>query len=251
MLTISDFTKTFINFEIKLFLSFFGKIFPDEIINNIGRFSRMSLIPTLGTCIPFAIITTFHGWAAVELFGSQRFLPGATTLVMFREVAPVISALIITAVVGTAISSEISLMKLRGEFTYLEVIGVPPMNFVIIPRVVATTLVCVLIFSCVSITSIGGIYLYLVYWKGLAEGIFNETWNLVSIRDVIGGLIKSFVFGFIIGNISSFLGYNSEESSEGVGKASSTSVIANSLVFITVNIFLSYALFGGFTTELK
>jgi phospholipid/cholesterol/gamma-HCH transport system permease protein len=85
----------------------------------------------------------------------------------------------------------------------------------------------------------------------LAEGIFNETWNLVSIRDVIGGLIKSFVFGFIIGNISSFLGYNSEESSEGVGKASSTSVIANSLVFITVNIFLSYALFGGFTTELK
>jgi phospholipid/cholesterol/gamma-HCH transport system permease protein len=243
--------KSFITYQLRFFASLFGKVYFEEVIIHFGRFARMNLLPTIGTSVPFAIIIAFHAWTALELFGVQRFLSGAVSLVMFREVAPVISALIITAVSGTAIASEIALMKLRGEFTYLEVIGVSPMRFVVVPRVIAISFVCPAIFSVISITSIAGIFVYLVHIKGMAQGTFDEMWNIISIRDIVGGLTKSFIFGFIIGNISGFLGFTAEESSEGVGRASSISVVVNSLVFIIVNVILSYFIFGGFTPELR
>jgi phospholipid/cholesterol/gamma-HCH transport system permease protein len=234
--------KSFITYQLRFFASLFGKVYFEEVIIHFGRFARMNLLPTIGTSVPFAIIIAFHAWTALELFGSQKFLPG---------VAPVISALIITAVSGTAIASEIALMKLRGEFTYLEVIGVSPMRFVVAPRVIAVSFVCPAIFSVISITSIAGIFVYLVHVKGMAQGTFDEMWNIISIYDVVGGLAKSFIFGFIIGNISGFLGFDAEESSEGVGRASSISVVVNSLVFIIVNVILSYLIFGGVTPELR
>ena len=239
-------------YELKFIRSFIGSQFIGEIISTIGRFTKMILFPVLGTCIPFSIIIAFHGWTAMELFGSQRFLPGAVSLIVFREVAPIVSGLIITAVLGNTITSEIAIMRLRGEFTYLEVIGVSPFRFVVLPRVIALVAASSMVFVIVAILSIAGIYVYSVHIKGLAAGIFKENiWNIISLRDLIGGLLKSASFGLIIGQIATFLGLEAEESPEGVGKASSSTVVVASITFIIANVILSVAIFGEFTVELK
>ncbi|GBD03347.1 putative phospholipid ABC transporter permease protein MlaE [bacterium HR19] len=244
--------KSFIEYEIKFFKALKGKIFFREILYHTGKFGRMSLFPLLGTCIPFSVIIALHGWEAVALFSAYRFLPSAITIVVLREVAPVISAMIIISIIGNSIASEITLMRIRGEFTYLEVIGVNPFEFVIIPRVIAVISICVMMFIIISTLSVFANFLYLVYIKGLSEGTFRENiWNLISQRDILGGAIKSAIFGLIIGKVSTFLGVISEESTEGVGKAGSLTVITSSLIFIVLNVILSLAIFGGFTPELR
>jgi phospholipid/cholesterol/gamma-HCH transport system permease protein len=243
---------SFAIYQIRFIREILGKQFWNEILSSAGRFIRMVTIPVLGTCIPFSMIIAFHGWTAAELFGAQRFLPGAISLMVLREIGPVVAGLIITAVLGNAIASEIALMRLRGEFTYLELIGVSPFKFVIIPRVIALIITSAMIFIITVIFSIVGIYFYSVYLKGLAEGTFRDNiWNVINFLDLFGGLLKSATFGLIIGQISTFLGLEAEESAEGVGKASSSTVVIASISFIIANVVLSLVVFGEFTPELR
>ncbi len=241
-----------LKYEIEFVRSFFGQIFIREVFLNFGRFVRMVIFPVIGTCVPFSVIIAFHGWSAMELFGAYRLLPGATTLTVFREVAPVISALTIIAVLGNSISSEIALMKLRGEFTYLQVIGVSPFRFVVFPRVVSFILTAACVFIIVSAASILGLFVYTVKIKGMPEGIFKENiWTMLSLTDLFGGLTKSVVFGLLIGQISTFLGIDAEESTEGVGKAASLTVIISSISFIIINVIMSFLIFGSIEPELR
>ncbi|MCS7213696.1 MAG: ABC transporter permease [Candidatus Calescibacterium sp.] len=242
----------FLKYNFEFLLAFTRKIFFRETILASADFIRSSLPPTLGVCIPFAVITAFHGWKAAEIFGAYRFLPTATNLVMLREVAPVISTLIMIAVLGNAISSQIALMKLRGEFTYLETIGVNPYDFVAFPRIIATVFCNSVLFILVSASSLAGLFVYMVKIKGMEEGIFLDgLWTIVEIRDLLGGLLKSAVFGFITGQIATFFGFVAEESTEGVGKASARTVLISSISFIIVNVILSIILFGEVSYELR
>ncbi len=241
-----------LEYEKNFVSSLFGKIFFREILTNSGRFIRMMALPTLFVNFLFCIVITFHGWEAVSLFGAQKFLPAASILVMIREGIPVLNAMATIAIPANAISAEIALMKLRGEFIYLETIGISPFRFAIFPKVIAITFVSILFFFISTLVSILAVFIDIVKIKGVAEGIFNENvWGLINLQDLFGGFIKSLIFGLIIGQISTYLGYYAKESAEGVGRASSLSVIISSIVFIITNVILSMILFGGLTVELR
>lgn len=243
---------SFLRHNFEFLLAFSSGISLREIILNTADFIKSSLPPTVGVCVPFAMITAFHGWEAAKLFGAYRFLPTATNLVMLREVAPVISTLIMIAVLGNSVSSHIALMKLRGEFLYLETLGVKPYNFVVFPRIIAITICNVMLFILVSSSALIGIFIYMVKIRGMEEGVFVEgLWSIVELRDFFGGILKSGIFGFIVGQIATFFGYEAEESTEGVGKASAKTVLSSSISFIIVNVILSIVLFGGVSYELK
>lgn len=242
----------FLKYNFEFLFAFTRKTSFREIILNTADFVKSSLPPTIGVCVPFAVITAFHGWEAAKLFGAYRFLPTATNLVMLREVSPVISTLIMIAVLGNSISSQIALMKLRGEFLYLETLGVNPYDFVIFPRIIAITICNIILFILVSSSALIGLFIYMVKIRGMEEGIFLEgLWSIVELRDLFGGIFKSGVFGFIVGQISTFFGYEAEESTEGVGKASAKTVLLSSVSFIIVNVILSVILFGGVSYELR
>ena len=242
----------FLAFFLSFLLSFRPPIFISELLNQLLRFSKISLLPTILTVCPFALVTAFHGYAALSMFGAERVLPSATILVVMREIGPVAAAIIMAAQYGNIISSEIALMKIRGEVDVLKVMGVDPFRFIITPRILSAVFGAIISFQIALVLSVFTTAVYMIKIKGMAEGVFfADIWTFISPMDLIGGLAKAGSFGFAIALISCFFGYSTEGGSEEVGKSSSFSIVVSSLAFITLNFFLTAAFFGNITPELR
>ena len=134
-------------------------------------------------------------------------------------------------------------MRVKDEVDALSVMAVNPFQYLIVPRLVALTLMCPIVNAIACFSGIVSGYVSAVLLKGVNRGAFMANlYGFVDIMDIWGGIIKTLVFGFIIGLISCYYGYHVKGGAEGVGKAANDAVVRSIITFLGVNYFLTSAL---------
>lgn len=207
----------------------------------------MPLLTMVGLIM--GLILAFQSRPTLERFGAGSFLPSMLALSIVRELGPVISALIVAGRVSSGIGAELGSMNVTEQIDALEVSAVDPFNFLVTTRVLACTLMMPLLTAYVDFLAIlGGYFAEQMSSTSSFQLYFSEVIGSLQFLDLIPGIGKTAVFGYIIGIIGSYEGFNASRGTEGVGRAATTAVVLASLNIIFVDmviIKLILIFFGG------
>jgi phospholipid/cholesterol/gamma-HCH transport system permease protein len=182
------------------------------------------------------LVLTIQTRPTLAEFGAESWLPAMISVSIVREIGPVITALICAGKVGSGIGAELASMRVTEQIDAMEVSGTNPFKYIIVTRVLATTLMLPILtvfndaismlgsFTGVNIKGDVSFYLY-----------FSQAFAQLSFTDVFPSLIKTVFFGLSIGLIACFKGYNSNKGTEGVGQAANSSVVVTSLMVFVID----------------
>ncbi len=201
---------------------------------------------------PVVLITSLFsgGVIALQTYGTfskfnAEFLIGAVVaLSIGRELGPVLTALMVVARVGSAMTAQIGTMRITEQIDALEVMGIDPRSYLITPRIVAGTLGVPMLTVLSNIAGILGGWFVAVKLFGVNEYLFWEKMkDLTELHDFLGGLYKATFFGFIITAVSCYFGFYTKGGTEGVGRATTNSVVASSMLVLISDYFLTAIIF--------
>lgn len=195
-------------------------------------YKSLPLLSVTGFIIGF--VFTNQSRPSLEDFGAQAMLPSVIGIAVIRALAPLVTALIAAGKVGSQIGAELGSMKVTEQIDAMEVSGINPFKFLVVSRVVATSIMIPILTCYVACVALLGGFLSVHQHEATSFNIFiSEVFNSLSYLDVFSTLIKSVVFGFTIGIVGSFQGYNSNKGTEGVGRAANWAVVMSMfLIFI-------------------
>ncbi len=161
------------------------------------------------------------------------------SLSVVRELGPVITALLFAGRVSSGIGAELGSMRVTEQIDAMEVSAINPFNFLVITRVVACTIILPVLTVYVIVLSIFGAYIAVVIVQDTTFSLYiASVIDVVKFTDLIPGVGKTFFFGFIVGMVGSYKGYTATKGTEGVGKASTTSVVMASLLILIMDMIL-------------
>lgn len=192
-------------------------------------------VPLTGvTAFIMGLVLTIQSRPTLEEFGAASWLPSMVAVSLVREIAPVITALICAGKIGSSIGAELGSMKVTEQIDAMEVSGTNPFKYLVVTRVLATTLMVPILVILSDTIGIYGSYLG-VNMKGVTslQLFYSQVFQKLYYGDVLPATVKTFFFGFAIGIIGCYKGYNSSKGTEGVGQsANSAVVVASLLIFI-------------------
>lgn len=192
-------------------------------------------LPLVGiTAFIMGLVLTIQSRPTLVEFGAQSLLPAMVSVSLVREISPVITALICAGKIGSGMGAELGSMRVTEQIDAMDVSGTNPFKYLIVTRVMATTLMLPVLSSLSNAVSLYGGYLGVNIRGQVSWNLYwTQVFDALSFGDVVPSLIKTFFFGFAIGVIGCYKGYNSKKGTEGVGRsANSAVVIASLLVFI-------------------
>lgn len=192
------------------------------------------------------MVLGLQGHTILVKFGAEQALGQLIALSLVRELGPVVAALLFAGRAGSALTAEIGLMKATEQLAAMEMTGVDPIKRVITPRFWAGQIsmpILALIFTCVAV--LGG-YMVGVEWLSVDEGSFwaNMQSSVNFREDIVNSIIKSIVFGTVITWIAVFQGMDCVPTSEGIGRATTRTVVYSSLAILGLDFFLTAIMFG-------
>jgi phospholipid/cholesterol/gamma-HCH transport system permease protein len=180
------------------------------------------------------LVLTIQSRPTLAEFGAESWLPAMVAVSIIREIGPVITALIFAGKVGSGIGAELASMKVTEQIDAMEVSGINPFKYIVITRIVASTLMLPILVIAADAVSLYGAYIG-VNLKGdvSLHLFFLQVIEKLSFSDIFPAIIKTFFFGFVVGLIGCYKGYNSNKGTEGVGQAANSAVVISSLaIFI-------------------
>jgi len=177
-------------------------------------------------------------------YGAQSSVGGVVAIAMGRELAPVLTGVVAAGRVGAAITAEIGSMKVTEQIDALRVMATNPVAYLVVPRVLACMLMLPLLVVFADVIGTIGGYLVATLYSGINSFTFLQSIKVFAgVNDVIGGLVKSVVFGAIIAIIGCYKGLTAPDGAEGVGKATTGSVVTSIIFIFVTNYFLSLLLY--------
>ena len=188
------------------------------------------------------LIMALQGGAELRRFGALQFVVNLVGVSMTRELGPLMTAIVVIGRSGSAFSAEIGTMVVTEEVDALRTMALDPVEFVLVPKYLSMTLMlpCLTIAADVAGILAGGIFTYFTLDMGL--GLYlRATMEVLLLRDIVAGLIKSIAFGTILVHVGCFEGFNVRGGPEGVGRATTSAVVKS--IFLVI---LADLLFTGF-----
>jgi phospholipid/cholesterol/gamma-HCH transport system permease protein len=218
---------------------------------RIGLFMRALEFVGVGSLFIIVLTGSFTG-AVLALQGIYAFgilemeamVGGSVALALARELSPVLAALMVTGRVGSAMATEIGTMRVTEQIDAMETLAVNPIQYLIVPKVWATTLMLPAL--CVIFTFVGmvGCYLVAVVWFKVDYGLFMAyIESFMSPQDIVSGVIKAAVFGAGLSIIGCYKGYNASGGARGVGVATTTAVVLASVMIFVFDYVLTALMF--------
>lgn len=218
-----------------------------QIIRQLFFIGVMSLPIIVVSGLFVGMVLAFQGYTTLAQFGAESALGTMVSLSLLRELGPVVTALLFAGRAGSAMTSEIGLMKATEQISSMQMMAVNPVEYVYLPRFIAAILampILAVIFCSVAILGgylIGVMQLGVdssVYWNGMRGSV--NWWN-----DIFQGvLVKSFTFGWVAALVSVYQGANCYPTSEGIGQATTRTVVITSLWILAVDFLLTALFFG-------
>ena len=203
--------------------------------------------------LPVVALTTFFSGMVIALQTFSGFsgmsAEGAVAMVVLisvtRELAPVMAGLMVAGRIGASMAAEIGTMRVTEQIDALSTLATNPFKYLIIPRVLAAFLMLPLLVLLGDIIGICGGFLVGIYKLDFnATSYLNNTWNYLVPMDIISGLVKSAVFGFIIAVLGCYNGFYSKGGAQGVGQATTNAVVSSSILILIFNYILTEVFFN-------
>jgi phospholipid/cholesterol/gamma-HCH transport system permease protein len=209
---------------------------------DIGYYS----LPVVGlTALFTGMVLALQSYTGFSRFNAESAIASVVVLSITRELAPVLGGLMVAGRVGAAIAAEIGTMRVTEQIDALVTLSVSPFKYLIAPRVIAGTLMLPILVLVGDIIGVLGGYLVAVYRLGFsANSYMHQTWNFLETMDVVSGLIKAAVFGFLVSLMGCYHGYNSGRGAQGVGAATTYAVVTSSILILIFNYLLTQILFS-------
>ncbi|HEY1113205.1 MAG TPA: ABC transporter permease [Chitinophagaceae bacterium] len=230
--------------EASLFIgTFFKEVFTPpfefkEFIRQCFAIGYKSL-PLVGiTGFIMGLVLTIQSRPTLAEFGAESWLPGMVALSLIREIAPVITALICAGKIASGIGAELGSMKVSEQIDAMEVSAINPFKFLVVTRILATTLmVPILVFFADAVGILGGYVGINIHGDVSMVRYFSQVLESIGFIDIIPATLKTFFFGFFIGMIGSYKGFTAANGTESVGKAANSAVVVASLTIFIIDMF--------------
>jgi len=215
---------------------------PGPVIRQVYNTGARSLIIIMLCGLVVGMIMGLAFSDMLARFGSESALGVAAGLALLKEMGPVITALLFAGRAGTSLASEIGLMRATDQLTAMQVMAVDPLRAVVAPRFLGGLIAMPLLVAVFDIMGIFGTQLIGVSVMGVDAGTFwSQMQNQVGLDDVGEGVIKSLVFGFACTLMAVFEGFHAEPTAEGVGLATTRTVIVSSVLVLIFDYMLTAA----------
>ncbi len=221
---------------------FYYKILLKQFI-EIAFFS----LPIVGlTALFTGMVLALQSYVGFARFSAEGAIANVVAISIARELGPVLSALMVAGRIAASMAAELGTMKVGEQVDALYTVNVNPVKYLITPRLIAGILALPILVFIADIIGISGGYFVAVYQLGFSSSDYiNSTLNILTLWDVLSGLIKGAVFGLIIASMGTFYGYNSKEGAVGVGKATTNAVVVASLLIFLFDYLLTLIFFSN------
>lgn len=189
-------------------------------------------------------VLALQTYIGFKRFGAEEFIGPVVALSLTRELGPVLTGLMIAGRSGSSMAAEIGTMRITEQIDALQTLCVNRFQYLIVPRILASTIVMPCLSAMSMLCGIFGGYYVAVYIFDLnAEDYISGVRNYIELSDITGGLIKSSLFGLVFSWVGSYFGYNTHGGARGVGKATTQAVVVGSILILIANYFLTAILF--------
>ncbi len=181
------------------------------------------------------VILAFQSIIGMGKFGAQIYVPQLVTIVLFRELGPLIAAIILASRSGSAFAAEIGTMKINEEIDALTTMGIDPVRFLVLPRLLATVFVLPLLTIFNILLGLIGCTLVMVLTRYSLHLVLQLIRNAATLDDLLSGLVKTFVFGWLIAAIGSLRGLQTGTGASAVGDAATRAVVSSIVAIIVTD----------------
>lgn len=220
---------------------FYVKLFWRQFI-NIGFYS----LPVVGLTTLFAgMVIAIQTYSGISKYGAESAVALVVLISVTRELAPVLSALMVAGRIGAAMAAEIGTMRVTEQIDALVTLSANPFRYLIAPRVWAAILVMPILVLFGDVIGIFGGYLVSIYKLDFNPANYiNNTMTNLQTLDVMTGVVKAAVFGFIIAVMGCYHGYRSKGGAQGVGEATTNAVVSSSILILIFNYLITEIIFS-------
>ncbi len=219
---------------------FYGRILLRQMI-DIGFFT----LPVVGLTAIFAgMVLALQSFTGFARFSAEGAIANVVVISLTRELGPVLGGLMVAGRIGAAMAAEIGTMRVTEQIDALTTLSTNPMKYLVAPRLIAGVVMMPLVVLIADVIGVFGGYLVSVYKLGFNPANYlQNTWDFMTAHDVISGLVKASVFGFITTLMGCYHGYNSQGGAQGVGKATTNAVVSASILILCFDYILTEAFF--------
>ncbi len=211
---------------------------------EISEFFRQCFIigykslPLIGlTAFILGLVLTMQLRPSMVDYGVESQLPAIVGIAIVREIGPVITALIFAGKIGSSIGAELGSMKVTEQIDAMEVSGTNPFKYLVVTRMLAATLMLPVLATLGDAISLYGSYLGVNIHGVISFDLFwTQVFDNLSFSDVLPAFIKCFFFGFAVGAIGCYKGYNSSKGTEGVGRSANSAVVVSSVMIFVIDL---------------
>jgi len=215
---------------------------PGLIVKQIYNAGARSLVIVMLSGMFVGMVLGLLGFDVFQRFGSEDYVGVLAALGNLKVLGPVLTALLFAGRAGTSLTSEIGLMKSTEQLTAMQMMAVDPVRYVVVPRFLGGFIAMPLLAATFTLIALYGAQLIGVQQMGVDAGAYwSQTQNAVDLRDVWEGVVKSLVFGVAVSLVAVYEGYNSEPTPEGVGLATTRTVVISSVLVLLLNYLLTAA----------
>jgi phospholipid/cholesterol/gamma-HCH transport system permease protein len=211
-----------------------------EFVEQFWFVASVTILPTALVSIPFGAVIALHLGSLTQQLGAESFTGAASVLAIIQQAGPLVTALLVAGAGGSAICADIGSRSIREEIDAMEVLGVSPIQRLVVPRVLAMMLVAVLLNGMVSVVGVLGGYFFNVILQGGTPGAYLASFSaLAQLSDLWISELKAIIFGFIAGIVAAYRGLHPAGGPKGVGDAVNQSVVITFLLLFFVNFVLT------------
>lgn len=212
-------------------------------IIDIGYYS----LPVVGLTTLFSgMVLALQSYTGFARFSAEDTVATVVVLSVTRELGPVLAGLMVAGRIGASMAAEIGTMRVSDQIDALDTLSTRPMQYLVAPRLVAGTLCLPFLVLIGDIIGVFGGYIVGVYRLDFNAGLYlSRTLEYLELADVVLGLVKAAVFGFLIALMGCYHGYHSGRGAEGVGQATTNAVVSSSILILVANYLVTALFFGG------
>ena len=217
-----------------------GFLRPRLLIDQVYNAGALSLVIIMTSGLFVGMVMGLQGYDLLQRVGSEDSLGVGAALALLKELGPVVTALLFAGRAGTALASEIGLMRATDQLSAMDIMAVDPMRRVVLPRFLGAAISVPLLTAVFIAIALFGVQLIGVQYLGVDQGAFwSQTRGAVELSDVWEGLIKGCVFGVACSLVAVFEGYHAVPTAEGVGRATTRTVVVSAVLTLILDYILT------------
>ena len=218
-----------------------------QMVRQLAEAGSRSLPLVVASGFALGTVMTLHTRSTLIMFGAGALIPTVQALAFFVEIGPLVAALLLAGRVGSGIGAVLANMRATEQIDSIESLSIDSFKFLFVPRVVACVLALPLLTLFMDFSGLLGGYLSEFMVSRISFHLYiTRAFAELGWSNFIAPTVKTTVFGFIIGTVSSFFGYTTNEGAHGVGKAATNSVVVSSLLIILADVILIKCIFFAF-----